>query len=56
MIIREMISKHDECDSSSIYLPIPYFTWAHFQIWASAIIINICSTSTWLSGLSKHVG
>ena len=56
VIIREMICKYDEHDSSSIYLSIPYFTWAHFQIWASAIIINTSSTSLWLPGPSKHVG
>ena len=56
MIIREMISKYDERDSSSIYLSIPYFTWAYFQIWASAIIIDTSSTSLWLPGPSKHVG
>ena len=57
VIVRETISKQDECDSISIYLSILYFTHGtHIQIWTTAIIINKCLTPMWLPGPSKHLG
>ena len=62
MSITEMISKEDECDSISIYVFVSsIYTWAHFQVWTTEIIINIywhlCGLKCFLDILEEyHLG